>query len=443
MADIEELGKGRSAIVVKELPYQASIDRIMEKIASLVQDKKLAGVSDLRNESSDRNGTRLVIELKRDAVPQVVLNQLFRQTQLQDSFSVNSVALVNGVPKVLSVPDLIGYYIKHQIDVIQRRTKHRLQKAKDRLHIVEGLLLALNKIDQIIKTIKASKDVDIARKSLMKKFKLSNVQATHILDMPLRRLTALEKEKLEEEKKDLKETIKELEAILKSRAKQNKILVEELEAITEKFGDDRRSRLVPDVGEVKIEDLIEDEEIIVSVSSNGYVKSVPSTSYKKQGRGGKGVKAASSNEDVIEHLLSTSVHSYLLFFTDRGKVYRAKAHELPKTTRTAKGSLIHNVLSMGQDEKVQAIIDTRDYETEKFLLIMTEKGTVKKSAFKDFDSNYKSLQAIKLKEDDRVVSVKTTSGKEDVILVSKKGIIIIIDLLTCRSLYLRILLLQF
>ena len=421
VADVEELGKGRSAIVVKELPYQASIDRIMEKIASLVQDKKLAGVSDLRNESSDRNGTRLVIELKRDAVPQVVLNQLFKQTQLQDSFSVNSVALVDGVPKVLSVPELIGYYIKHQIDVIQRRTKHRLDKAKDRLHIVEGLLLALNKIDQIIKTIKASKDVDIARKSLMKKFKLSKIQASHILDMPLRRLTALEREKLDEEKKDLKETIKELTAILKSRAKQNKILVEELEAITEKFGDERRSRLVDDVGEVKIEDLIEDEEIIVSVSSGGYVKSVPSDSYKKQGRGGKGVKASSSDEDVIEHLLSTSVHSYLLFFTDKGKVYRAKAHELPKTTRTAKGSLIHNVLSMGQDEKVQAIIDTRDYETEKFLLIMTEKGTVKKSAFKDFDSNYKSLQAIKLKEEDRVVSVKTTSGKEDVILVSKKG----------------------
>ena len=302
VADVEELGKGRSAIVVKELPYQASIDRIMEKIASLVQDKKLAGVSDLRNESSDRNGTRLVIELKRDAVPQVVLNQLFKQTQLQDSFSVNSVALVDGVPKVLSVPELIGYYIKHQIDVIQRRTKHRLDKAKDRLHIVEGLLLALNKIDQIIKTIKASKDVDIARKSLMKKFKLSKIQASHILDMPLRRLTALEREKLDEEKKDLKETIKELTAILKSRAKQNKILVEELEAITEKFGDERRSRLVDDVGEVKIEDLIEDEEIIVSVSSGGYVKSVPSDSYKKQGRGGKGVKASSSDEDVIEHL---------------------------------------------------------------------------------------------------------------------------------------------
>ena len=264
---------------MKELPYQASIDRIMEKIASLVHDKKLAGVSDLRNESSDRNGTRLVIELKRDAVPQVVLNQLFKQTQLQDSFSVNSVALVDGVPKVLSVPELIGYYIKHQIDVIQRRTKHRLDKAKDRLHIVEGLLLALNKIDQIIKTIKASKDVDIARKSLMKKFKLSKIQASHILDMPLRRLTALEREKLDEEKKDLKETIKELTAILKSRAKQNKILVEELEAITEKFGDERRSRLVDDVGEVKIEDLIEDEEIIVSVSSGGYVKSVPSDSY--------------------------------------------------------------------------------------------------------------------------------------------------------------------
>ena len=417
----EETDKGkREAIIIDELPYQVNKKNLLEKIAELVNDKKLEGISDLRDES-DKSGMRVVIELKRDAVPQVVLNQLFKQTQLQDSFSVNSVALVDGVPKVLSVPELIGYYIKHQIDVIQRRTKHRLDKAKDRLHIVEGLLLALNKIDQIIKTIKASKDVDIARKSLMKKFKLSKIQASHILDMPLRRLTALEREKLDEEKKDLKETIKELTAILKSRAKQNKILIEELEAITEKFGDERRSRLVDDVGEVKIEDLIEDEEIIVSVSSGGYVKSVPSDSYKKQGRGGKGVKASSSDEDVIEHLLSTSVHSYLLFFTDKGKVYRAKAHELPKTTRTAKGSLIHNVLSMGQDEKVQAIIDTRDYETEKFLLIMTEKGTVKKSAFKDFDSNYKSLQAIKLKEEDRVVSVKTTSGKEDVILVSKKG----------------------
>ena len=421
VADVEELGRGRSAIIVKELPYQASTDRIMEKIASLVQDKKLVGISDLRNESSDRNGTRLVIELKRDAVPQVVLNQLFKQTQLQDSFSVNSVALVDGVPKILSVPELIRLYIEHQIDVIQRRTKYRLKKAEDRLHIVEGLLLALNKIDQIIKVIKASKDVETARKSLMTKFKLSEIQATHILDMPLRRLTALELEKLKEEKDQLKSTIKELTSILKSKAKQEGILIEELEAITKKFGDERRSRIVPDVGEVSIEDLIEDEEIIVSVSAAGYIKSVPSTSYKKQGRGGKGVKAASSEEDVIEHLLSTSVHSYLLFFTDKGKVYRAKAHEIPKTTRTAKGSLVQNVLSMGQDEKIQAIIDTRDYETEKFLLIMTEKGTVKKSNFKEFDSNYKSLQAIKLKDDDQVVSVKTTSGKEDVILVSQNG----------------------
>jgi DNA gyrase subunit A len=421
VADVEELGRGRSAIIVKELPYQASTDRIMEKIASLVQDKKLVGISDLRNESSDRNGTRLVIELKRDAVPQVVLNQLFKQTQLQDSFSVNSVALVDGVPKILSVPELIRLYIEHQIDVIQRRTKYRLKKAEDRLHIVEGLLLALNKIDQIIKVIKASKDVETARKSLMTKFKLSEIQASHILDMPLRRLTALELEKLKEEKDQLKNTIKELTGILKSKAKQEGILIEELEAITKKFGDERRSRIVPDVGEVSIEDLIEDEEIIVSVSAAGYIKSVPSTSYKKQGRGGKGVKAASSEEDVIEHLLSTSVHSYLLFFTDKGKVYRAKAHEIPKTTRTAKGSLVQNVLSMGQDEKIQAIIDTRDYETEKFLLIMTEKGTVKKSNFKEFDSNYKSLQAIKLKDDDQVVSVKTTSGKEDVILVSQNG----------------------
>ena len=228
VADVEELGRGRSAIIVKELPYQASTDRIMEKIASLVQDKKLVGISDLRNESSDRNGTRLVIELKRDAVPQVVLNQLFKQTQLQDSFSVNSVALVDGVPKILSVPELIRLYIEHQIDVIQRRTKYRLKKAEDRLHIVEGLLLALNKIDQIIKVIKASKDVETARKSLMTKFKLSEIQATHILDMPLRRLTALELEKLKEEKDQLKNTIKELTGILKSKAKQEGILIEEL-----------------------------------------------------------------------------------------------------------------------------------------------------------------------------------------------------------------------
>ena len=421
VADVEELGKNRSAIVVKELPYQASIDRIMEKIAVLVQEKKLSGVSDLRNESSDRNGIRLVIELKRDAVPQVVLNALFKQTQLEDTFSVNAVGLVDGVPRVLSVPDLLKHYIEHQIDVIKRRTKFRLEKAKARLHIVEGLLLALSKIDQIIKLIKSSKDAEVAKNGLMKKFKLSEEQAVHILDMPLRRLTALELEKLKEEQKELKTTIKGLGDILKSRPKQEGILVEELDEINNKFGDERRSRLVPDVGEVNIEDLIEDEEIIVSISSNNYIKAVPETAYKKQRRGGKGVKSSSSNEDVTEHLLQTSAHAYLLFFTDKGKVYRAKAHELPKTTRTAKGSLLHNVLPMEQEERVQAVIDTRDYETAKFLNIMTEAGLVKKTKFKEFDSNYKSLSAIKLKGDDKVVSVKTTSGKEDIILCSQKG----------------------
>ena len=421
VADVEELGKNRSAIVVKELPYQASIDRIMEKIATLVQEKKLSGVSDLRNESSDRNGIRLVIELKRDAVPQVVLNALFKQTQLEDTFSVNSVGLVDGVPRVLSLPELIKYYIEHQIDVIKRRTKFRLEKAKSRLHIVEGLLLALAKIDQIIKLIKSSKDAEIAKKGLMKKFKLSDEQATHILDMPLRRLTALELEKLKEEQKSLKATIKELGLILKSRPKQEGILVTELEEINDKFGDERRSRIVPDVGEVNIEDLIEDEEIIVSISSTNYIKAVPETAYKKQRRGGKGVKSSSSEEDITEHLIQTSAHAYLLFFTDKGKVYRAKGHELPKTTRTAKGSLLHNVLPMQQDEKVEAIVDTRDYETSKFLIIMTESGLVKKTKFKEFDSNYKSLSAIKLKGEDKVVAVKTTSGKEDLILCSQKG----------------------
>ena len=421
VADIEELGKNRSAIVVKEIPYQASIDRIMERIATLVHEKKLSGISDLRNESSDRNGTRLVIELKRDAVPQVVLNSLFKQTQLEDTFSVNSVGLVDGVPRVLSVPDLIKYYIEHQIDVIKRRTKYRLEKAEARLHIVEGLLLALSKIDQIIKLIKSSKDAEVAKKGLIKKFKLSEEQAVHILDMPLRRLTALELEKLKEEQKELKNNIKDLRIIFKSRVKQELILVEELDEIDKKFGDERRSRIVPDVGEIGIEDLIEDEEIIVSISSKNYIKAVPVTAYKKQRRGGKGVKSSSSEEEITEHLLQTSAHSYLLFFTDKGKVYRAKGHELPKTTRTAKGSLLHNVLPMEQDERVQAVIDTRDYETAKFLNIVTEAGLIKRTKFKEFDSNYKSLSAIKLKGEDKVVSVKTTSGKEDILLCSQKG----------------------
>jgi len=298
VTEIVEIRKGRTAIIVSEIPYQVSRDRIMEKIADIVRDKKVNGIADLRDET-DRNGTRLVIELKRDAVPQVVLNQLYKNTQLQENFGVNMVALVDGVPRTLNVAEMIGAYVDHQMDVIERRTQFRLDKAEARAHIVEGLLIALDNIDEVVKIIRGSADTDAARTALMKKFKLSEIQATHILDMPLRRLTALETGKLREEHAELQKLIAYLKGLLKSPAKRRKLIATELQEIREKFADDRRSQFIPDDGDMTLEDLIADEEIVVTVTANGYVKAVNASSYKRQGRGGRGVKAENLREDDV------------------------------------------------------------------------------------------------------------------------------------------------
>jgi DNA gyrase subunit A len=419
VTDVVEMPRKRLAIIVTEIPYQVSRDRIMAKIAEVVRSKLVTGIADLRDES-DRDGTRLVIELKRDANPQVVLNQLYKRTQLEENFAVNSVALVDGVPKTLNVAEIIHHYIAHQLEVIERRSRFRLKKAQDRAHIVEGLLIALDNIDEVVKIIRGSEDVDVARSTLMDRFELSEVQANHILDMPLRRLTALETEKLRDEYGQLQETINGLLAILDSEELRRKVVADELEGIRDKFGDERRSRLIPDDGDLSLEDLIADEELVVTITAAGYVKSVLAKAYRTQGRGGRGVKGQDLREDdVVTRVLHTSAHAYLLFFSNRGKVYRIKAHELPRKDRTAKGVLVQSVLPMDPDERVEEIIDTRDYETFRYLVAFTRMGQVKKTKFSEYDSRNSVLVAINLQDGDEVVAVRATRGDTDLMMVTR------------------------
>lgn len=421
VTDVVETKRNRTAIVATEIPYQVSRDRIMEKTAELVRKKTITGISDLRDES-DRDGTRLVFELKKDANPQVVLNQLFKGTQLEENFSVNQVALVDSVPRTLNLSELVHYYVDHQLEVIERRSRFRLAQNEARSHIVEGLLIALDHIDEVIEIIKASEDVGAAKAALRERFEFSEIQAAHILDMPLRRLTALETGKLREEHEQLQGLITELKALLGSEEKRRALIGEELNAIRDKFGDARRSRIIPDTGEASLEDLIADEELVVTVSAAGYVKSVLATTYRTQGRGGRGIRGAALREDdVVEHVLHTSAHAYLLFFTNRGKVYRVRAHEIPRKDRNAKGVLIQSVLPMDGDEVIEAVIDTRDYETHRHLVMFTKKGQVKKSKFTDYDSRNQVLVAIKLQDDDEVVAVRATSGEDDLLMFTKSG----------------------
>ena len=424
VCEIEEGPKGNPRIVVTELPYQVNKARLQEKMAELVnsKDRKLEGIADLRDESS-REGMRVVIELKRSAVPQVVLNQLYKRTQLQDNFGVNMLALVDGVPRTLNIGEVVEAYITHQIDVIVRRTRFRLRKAEERSHILEGLIIALDNIDDIVALIRAAADVDEARNGLIARYGMSEVQAQHILDMPLRRLTALEQDKIREEHEELQKTIKELRGILKSPARVRKIIAGELREIRKKFADDRRTCIVPDEGEFDIEDLIADEDLVVSVSRGGYVKSVPLDTYKRQGRGGRGVRGTALKEgDIVEHLITTTAHAYLLLFSNTGRVYRIKAHEIPKRDRTARGTAVVNVVPMRPDDSVAAVIDTRDYETYRYLLIATKRGMVKKTVFREYDSSRREgIIAVNLKKGDEVVKVRPTSGKDDVLLITRKG----------------------
>jgi DNA gyrase subunit A len=421
VTDIVEIKKNRIAIVVTEIPYQVSIQRIMEKTAELVNAKVITGISGLRDESN-RNGIRIVIELKRDANPQVVLNQLYKGTQLEENFSVNTVALVDGVPKTLTIAELVHHYLAHQVEVIVRRSEFRLRKAQERAHIVEGLLIALDNIDEVVQVIRGSADVDVARATLMERFSLSEIQASYVLDMPLRRLTALETEKLRDEFAELQETIADLQAILASEERQRQVIAGELEEIRDKFGDARRSRIIPDEGEMSLEDLIADEELIVTITAAGYVKSVLARTYRTQGRGGRGVRGQQLRaDDVISHVLHTTAHAYLLFFSNKGRVYRIRAHELPRKERTAKGALIQAVLPMEPDERVEAIIDTRDYETHRYLIAFTRLGQVKKTKFSDYDSRNQVLVAIKLQEGDEVVAVRATSGDGELLMFTRNG----------------------
>jgi len=420
---IEETAQGRQRIVVTELPYQVNKARLAEKIAELVRGGKLKDIADLRDESN-RQGMRLVIELKRNANPHVVLNQLFKHTQLQESFGAIMLALVDGVPRILNLAEMVGYYADHQVEVVTRRTQYELRKAEERDHIVQGLLIALQHLDAVIKVIRGSRDADEARTKLMKQFKLSEIQANHILDMPLRRLTRLAREELEQEHKDLLATIRRLKALLRDPKKIRTVVKDELEDIKKKHADPRRTQLRPDAGELDIEDLIAEEDVVITVTFAGYVKRQPIDAFRRQGRGGRGVRGTNlKEEDVVSHAFTTTTHNWLLFFTSKGKVYRVKVHEVPETGRTARGTYAANLpgVSITGEEKVSAVIDLKEYTAGTYILFATKKGIVKKTALPEYDSPRTGLAAINLKPRDELIDVRLTDGKADVILVSRKG----------------------
>jgi DNA gyrase subunit A len=420
---VEEGTQNRSNIVVTELPYQVNKARLAEKIADLVRTGKVKDIADVRDESN-RQGMRLVIVCKRGANAQVVLNQLYKQTQLQENFSVIMLSLVDGQPRTLTLAEMIGYYVDHQVDVVTRRTEYDKRKAEERDHIVQGLLIALDHLDEVIKIIRASQDADAARTKLMKTFKLSEIQANHILDMPLRRLTRLARAELEAEHEELLKKIKYLDSLLKSPKKLRGVIAEELAEIRKKHANPRRTQLKADVGDLDVEDLIAEEDVVITVSRAGYVKRQPIDAFKRQGRGGKGVKGATlKEEDVIANVFITTTHHWLLFFTSKGKVYRVKAHEVPENTRQARGLYAANLpgVLVSADERVSAVLDLKEYEAGRYLLFSTRRGMVKKTALPEYDSPRTGLAAINLKADDELMDVKLTAGADDVFLVSRKG----------------------
>jgi DNA gyrase subunit A len=424
-AEIVE-GRGGDEIVVTELPYQQSVATIASKIAELVDSRQIEGIRGLENLSAE-GATRLVVTLKRDATAQVVLKNLYKHTPLQTNFSVNAVALVDGVPRTLNLVQLLQAYIAHQVDVITRRSQRRLAKARDRAHIVEGLIRALDLIDEIIALIKASADKAAARAGLMADpFSFSQVQAEHILDMTLSRLTRLGREELDKELVQLRGTIAELEAILGDPARLRGVIKSELTEVRTRFAAPRRAEVILDDGDVDDLELIEDEELVVTLSRNGYVKSVQADAFRTQLRGGRGVQAAKLRDnDYVAHILSTTAHAYLLFFSNRGRVYRLRAHEIPQKDRTARGTAIVNLLPLAPDERIQAVIDTRDYETSRFLFFATKRGQVKKTRFTEYDSSLRAgLIAINLKDGDELVRVIQTAGGDDIFMVSRTGMTI-------------------
>jgi DNA gyrase subunit A len=420
---VEGTGRARDRIIVTEMPYQTSVNATAARIKELVETRQIEGIADINDESA-QGRTKLVIELKKDAPGLVILNNLYKHTQLQSNFAVNTVALVDGIPRTLNLVQALQAYIDHQVEVIRRRSEYRLQKAKDRAHIVEGLIRALNVIDEIIALIRASENRAAARDGLMAEpFSFSYEQAEYILDMRLSQLTRMARIDLETELEGLRETISGLEAILADPAVLRQVIKDEMGAIREKFATPRKSVITLDPGEMNIEDLIDDEELILTFSNKGYAKTVPSDTYRTQGRGGRGVTGAKlRDDDYVTHILTTTAHAYLLFFSNRGRVYRLKAHEIPKKDRTARGTAIVNLLQLQPGERIQAIIDTRDYETHRYLFFATRQGQVKKTKFNEYDSSLRAgLIAINLRDDDELVKVIPTNGDDDILMITRQG----------------------
>lgn len=420
-ATIEENG-GKARIIVHELPYQVVKARLVEKIAELVREKKIDGITDLRDES-DRNGMRVVIELRRDVTPTVVLNNLYKQTQMQMNFGFNMLALVKGEPRTLNLRDILYYYLEHQVEVIRRRTEFDLKKAEARAHILEGLRIALDHLDEVIALIRASQTTEEARTGLMSRFSLSYDQAQAILDMRLQRLTGLERDKIEAEYAELLSKIAEYKAILADEQLVLQIISEELEEVKEKFGDERRTEIMASEDEILDEDLIPREDVVISVTHSGYVKRLPVTTYRSQKRGGKGVIGMDTKDtDFVEHLFVSNTHHFLLFFTNKGKVYRLKAYEIPELSRTARGTPIINLLQIEQGETVNAVIPVESFEPNQFLFFATKQGIVKKTPLDDYSNIRKvGLIAINLRDDDDLIGVKLTDGNQEIIMGTSQG----------------------
>ena len=422
-AHTEPLKQGKVAIIVTELPYQVNKAQLIEKIADLVREKHIPEISDLRDES-DRSGMRVVIELKREAIPKVVLNKLFKHSAMQTTFGINMLALVDGVPKTLSLRDMLRHYVAHQKEVIIRRTRFELDKAKKRAHILEGLLIAITNLDEVIRIIRSSEDAEAAKMGLMERFGLSDEQAQAIVDLRLRNLTALERHKIEEEHRDLLERIAYLEGLLANEPLIYDVVKEELLEIKQMYGDDRRTEILPSEDEIDIEDMIAVEEMVISITASGYVKRLPVSTYRLQHRGGIGVMGMDIKEgDYIEHLFITTTHHFLLFVTSRGKIYRLKVHELPLGSRQSKGRHVANLLPLAQGERIKAVIATKDYTDAKYLAFATKRGIVKKTRFLDYATTLKAdgIIAINLSDDDELVAVEHTNGHDDLILVSSEG----------------------
>ncbi|MDD1056968.1 DNA gyrase subunit A [Streptomyces cocklensis] len=429
---VEEI-QNRQCLVVTELPYQTNPDNLAQKIADLVKDGKIGGIADVRDETSSRTGQRLVIVLKRDAVAKVVLNNLYKHTDLQTNFGANMLALVDGVPRTLSLDAFIRNWVNHQVEVIIRRTRFRLRKAEERAHILRGLLKALDAIDEVIALIRRSDTVEVAREGLMGLLDIDEIQANAILEMQLRRLAALERQKIIAEHDELQAKINEYNAILASPEKQRQIISEELQAIVDKFGDDRRSKLVPFDGDMSIEDLIAEEDIVVTISRGGYVKRTKTEDYRSQKRGGKGVRGTKlKQDDIVDHFFVTTTHQWLLFFTNKGRVYRAKAYELPDAGRDARGQHVANLLAFQPDERIAQILAIKDYQAAPYLVLATKSGLVKKTALKDYDSPRSGgVIAINLREaegevggiagSDELIGAELVSADDDLLLVSRKA----------------------